>query len=208
MILIGTMNLTRTRETGDFYCPGCQTNRSYRLRAKRPFLTIYFIPVIPVGGAELFIQCDGCKANWDVNVLEMNREMHQEAQAAQFREDGLRTAILVTTADGTISEKEISALLTVAHKLLERPLDREELGALCASAARLGITAANYVESCKKRWNPSQGIVILQAAFLAASAEGDLGPGQLAMLADLKSRLNFTDREYVEAIEEAIALAE
>lgn len=206
MVWIGTMNLTRTVDRGHFYCPTCGANCSYRLRNRRPFLTIYFIPVVPIGGAEPFVQCDGCKSSWDMTVLELTRESHEAAQLAQFREDALRATVLVTTADGSISEAEIDALLVVSSKLFERPIDREELGALCASAQRLGVSAPNYLLTVKRQWSPEQCITVLKAAFLAASAEGELNPAQLKMLRDLQDLFNLTDAEYQQAIEEALLL--
>ena len=64
MILIGTMNIKRTRERGEFYCPTCTAQQSYRRRSSRPFLTLYFIPVVPIGGLEWFVQCDHCRGRY------------------------------------------------------------------------------------------------------------------------------------------------
>ena len=33
MIFIGTVNLTRTRDEGNFLCPACGVSQGYRLRA-------------------------------------------------------------------------------------------------------------------------------------------------------------------------------
>ena len=123
------MNLTRTREHGNFFCPTCGANQSYRLRARRPFLTLYFIPTVPVGGLELFVQCDACKSTWDPTVLEMDEEVHQYVMEEQFRDEAIRSAVLVVIADGQISDDEIDALQRVASRLLDREVDREELGA-------------------------------------------------------------------------------
>lgn len=206
MILIGTMNLSRTRETGDFYCPGCSTSQTFRLRTRRPFLTLYFIPVVPIGGPEPFVQCDACRASWDPSVLEMDRQTHETAQREQFREEALRAAVLVTTVDGTITEREIQALQQVADRLLDRPIDREDLGALCSSTRRLGITPLNFMLSASKRWSQEQRITVLKAAFLAASAEGELSDSQIKMLGDLRRMFDLTEDQYQAAIEEALQL--
>src|SRR6056297_2560574 len=99
MILIGTMNLTRTLDRGNFYCPTCGTTETYRLRARRPFLTLYFVPTVPIGGAESFVQCDQCRECWDETVLEMDRESHEVAAQEQFLDEAMRSAILVVLAD-------------------------------------------------------------------------------------------------------------
>lgn len=205
MILIGTMNLTRTVETGNFYCPTCTAGETYRLRARRPWLTLYFIPTVPVGGPEMFVQCDNCRQTWDPTVLEMDKETHERAREEQFRDEALRSAVLVVLADGTISEQEIAALRQIAARLLGREVDREELGRLCSIAEQNGIEAPNYVLTVSQRWSQAQKLRALQAMFLAASAEGEMGPEQLRTLAKMRELLELTDGEYQAAIEEALA---
>lgn len=204
MILIGTMNLTRTREQGSFYCPTCGGTQTYRLRARRPFLTLYFIPTVPIGAPELFVQCDQCRECWDASVLQMDRDAHETARREQFLEEAVRSAILVVLADGEISEPEIEALQRLASRLFDRPFDREELGELCSIAAQNRIEAKNYVLTVSRRWSHDQRILALQAMFLAATAEGELGPRQIRLLSQLREILDLTDQEYEQAIEGAL----
>lgn len=204
MILIGTMNLTRTLDRGNFYCPTCGTTETYRLRARRPFLTLYFIPTVPIGGAESFVQCDQCRECWDETVLEMDRESHEMAAQEQFLDEAMRSAILVVLADGKISEAEIESLLRISGGVLDRPLDRDELGHLCSVAMQNEIEAKNYVLTVSRRWNQSQRVLALQAMFLAASAEGELGDRQVKLLGELRDILELTDREYQAAIEDSL----
>lgn len=204
MILIGTMNLTRTRERGNFYCPTCGVTQSYRLRARRPFLTLYFIPTVPVGGPELFVQCDGCKSTWDPTVLQMDEEVHQYVMEEQFRDEAVRAAVLVVIADDQISDEEIGALQRVATRLLDREVDREELGRLCSIAQQNNIEATNYVLTVSHRWSKEQRAQALQAMFLAATADEGLGKPQLKILSEMRDILELTDLEYEQAIEGAL----
>ena len=204
MILIGTMNLTGTRDRGNFYCPTCALTQSYRLRARRPWLTLYFIPTVPVGGAELFVQCDQCRSTWDPSVLEMDQKSHEAQKEEQFRDEAVRAALLVVLVDGHISGEEIESLQQIASHLLERPVDREELGWLCSTAEQSGIEAANYVLTVSRRWSKEQRTKALQAMFLAATAEGEMGTKQIATLAKMREILEMTDADYQAAIEQAL----
>ncbi len=201
MILIGTMNLTRTRSTGNYYCPNCRVTQTYRLRARRPWLTLYFIPTLPIGGPEVFVHCDGCKQSWDESVLTMDRASHEQAEAEQFRDEAIRSAVLVTLADGTISPAEIEALIDIASRILDRPVDRDEIGRLCSIAGQNKIEATNYVLTVSQRWNQQQRSDALGAMFLAASAEGELTPKKIKTLAEMQKILELTDVEYERAIE-------
>ncbi|MEM6365917.1 MAG: TerB family tellurite resistance protein [Planctomycetota bacterium] len=204
MILIGTMNLTRTKDTGQFDCPTCGVNQGYRLRSRRPFLTLYFVPCVPIGGAEMFVHCDVCRDRWDVSVLDMNRKQQRETQEDQFREEALRSAVLVTLEDGHITENEIESLAQIGHRLLGRYIDREELGQLCSVAEQNEIEARNYVLTVSKRWNQAQRSLALGVMFLAATAGGKLGNEQTAVMKQMRDILEMTQAEYEASIEAAL----
>lgn len=206
MILIGTMNISTTRDRGNFYCPSCAVDQTYRLRARRPFLTLYFIPTVPVAGAELFVQCDQCRATWDVSVLQMDRESHESSKASQFAEEAIRSAVLITLVDGSISEAEISALQRIASHLLDREVDREEIGRLCSIAGQNQIEASNYVLTISQHWSQTQAKSALQAMFLAATADPEMSDAKLKVLANMREILEMTDQEYQDAVESALAL--
>ncbi|WP_236622269.1 TerB family tellurite resistance protein [Novipirellula maiorica] len=167
-------------------------------------MTLYFVPTVPIGAAEEFVQCDSCRSTWDTSVLSMDRQTHEATIESQFRDQAIRSAVLVVLADGEISENEIDALQTIANDLLERPMDREELGRLCSIAMENKVLAKNYVLTISRGWNQDQRMRALQAMFLAASAEGTLQPQQIAILSDMREILELTDMEYEAAIEEAL----
>lgn len=205
MILIGTMNLTRTRETGDFYCPTCGVNQSYRLRARRPFLTLYFIPTVPIGQAELFVHCDHCKSSWDPSVLNMDQAAHQRVQAQQYKDEAIRSAVLVALEDGDITEPQIQALLNLSDVLFDRPIEREELGRLCSIGRQAGIRPENYVLTISKRWTMGQRLLALQAMFLVATAsEDELSDEMFETLVSMRDLLQLTDNEFQIAIEDTL----
>jgi uncharacterized tellurite resistance protein B-like protein len=167
-------------------------------------LTLYFIPTVPVGPVEMFVQCDQCKSTWDPTVLEMDEETHRVAQQEQFRDEAVRAAVLVVIADGEITENEIAALQRVASHMLERPVDRDELGRLCSIAQQNQIEAANYVTSVSHRWSQEQRVQALQAMFMGATADEGLGDTQMKILTQMRDILELTDQEFERAIEQAL----
>ena len=204
MIFIGTINLTRTRDEGNFLCPACGVSQGYRLRATRAWLTVYFIPTVPVSDHESFVQCDHCKANWDPSVLEMDHLNHSEIEEEQFCIEAVRSAVLVVLADNDITENEISTLQTISSHLMKRRVERDELGQLCSSAQQHRIEPVNYVLTASRHWNQKQRVRALQAMFLAATADGALGELQLGVLAKMQELFDFTDAEFHQAIEQAV----
>jgi len=204
MILIGTMNITRTRGQGDFHCPTCGSLREYSLKSRRPFLTLYFIPTVPIGASELFVRCGGCKSHWDPAILNMDARDHQIAKDTQFRVEAFRAAVLVVLHGGEVNDREIAALLEIGDRILPEPVDREDLGQLCSSAAQNRVSASNYVRSVCRAWSTEQKQSALQAMFVAATADSGLDAKTLVLLASLRDAMNLTDSEYESAIEAAI----
>lgn len=199
MILIGTMNITRTLGTGDFHCPTCGAVREYKLKSRRPFLTLYLIPTIPIGGPEQFLLCLGCRSHWDPAIA----HGPTEAGELQFGEEALRAALLVAQA-GEMSEEQIEVLIRISSRVLPEPVSREDLGWLASSARQNGIRAADYVRSVSPGWSSEQRQFALQAMFVAATSNPQVEQTQFQLLASLRDIMNLTDQEYEAAIEAAI----
>ncbi len=204
MILIGTMNITRTRDRGDFHCPTCGGIREYLLKSRRPFLTLYFIPTVPIGGVEFFVRCSGCKSHWDPAILGVDGQAQKELQELAFGGEAFRSAVLVALASGPLDDNAVETLIRISPRLLPEPVSREELGGLCSSAEQNRITAANYVRSVCPGWSVDQRQYALQAMFVAATASGELDQAKLSLLTSLQRSLELTDEEFQTAIESAI----
>lgn len=203
MILIGTMNITRTVGTGDFHCPTCGAVREYKLKSRRPFLTLYLIPTIPIGGPEQFLLCLGCRSHWDPAIVRTGGHGPSEAGELQFGEEALRAALLVAQAS-ELSEEQIEVLIRISSRLLPEPVSREDLGWLASSARQNGIRAADYVRSVSPGWSSEQRQFALQAMFVAATSAPQVESAQFQLLASLRDIMDLSDQEYEAAIEAAI----
>ncbi|EMI52075.1 hypothetical protein RSSM_06471 [Rhodopirellula sallentina SM41] len=153
----------------------------------------------------MFIQCDDCRSSWDESVLEMDQAAHQLVQEEKFRDEAIRSAVLIALVDDNVSEPEIQSLLELSDVLFDRPIDREELGRLCSIARQAGIQANNYVLTVSKRWTMQQRLLALQGMFLAATATADdVSPEKLKMLHSMRDLLELTDQEFEIAIDDAL----
>ena len=69
LIIFGVRVYFRTIGQGTFHCQRCGGDRTYRLRSGRRWIHVFFIPLIPLGNAGEFVQCDNCGARYSRNVL-------------------------------------------------------------------------------------------------------------------------------------------
>lgn len=65
MIFIGGMQpRTRQLESNPRTCPSCGTPQAYLKRTDH-YLSVFFIPIIPISRGRPFLACDGCGAIFD-----------------------------------------------------------------------------------------------------------------------------------------------
>jgi hypothetical protein len=69
MIIFGTRTRFKTLSEGEFFCPHCQTLRRYERKQGRNYFTLYFIPVIPMGDAGEFVECQSCRMMFAPDVV-------------------------------------------------------------------------------------------------------------------------------------------
>jgi zinc-ribbon family len=69
LIIWGLRVIYHTIAQGVFYCRKCGGDRNYRHRAGRRFITVFFIPLIPLNKAGEHVQCTTCKTRYVPDVL-------------------------------------------------------------------------------------------------------------------------------------------
>lgn len=66
MIFIwGTKGSSRVLEKGEFECPECNINASYKLKSVRKYFAVYWISIFPLGGREYYLECQNCDSAFD-----------------------------------------------------------------------------------------------------------------------------------------------
>ncbi len=203
MIWVGTMNWASTIATGDFHCPTCASQQAYRLKSTRPFLTVYFIPVIPIGGLQEYVVCRGCKQSFEPDVLSMatpSASNNPSVAVVPFELDLLRSIALIMVDDGHVSEDEIRIARRVYENMTESNLSREELGRACSEVQAMRLTTPAYLAVCQSRLDHNQKLLIVQAMFAVAGADGTISPTRLQSLTRSQVLLGLPQSEFEMAV--------
>lgn len=208
MILIGTMEWASTRMRGVFVCPNCETTEKFRLRTSRPFLTLYFIPVLPIGGLQEFVQCNQCKNSFEPVVL-ANHMMPgnaaapepEEAIASSFEADLLKVLALMMVEDGNVTENEIRVARRLFENMTEQNLSREDLGRACSQVRLHRLNTMSFLATAGPRSSHEQKLLLVQAMFGVAGADGEISPNRMASLLQAQKVLAVEEREFQSAVE-------
>jgi hypothetical protein len=67
----GLRVIYRTLGKGVFFCRRCGGDREYRHRTGRRFITVFFIPLIPLTKTGAHVQCLTCKTRYVTEVLKL-----------------------------------------------------------------------------------------------------------------------------------------
>jgi hypothetical protein len=69
LVIWGLRVMYRTIARGMFFCRKCGGDRGYRRRAGRRYMTLFFIPVVPLTRTGEHVQCVRCKTRYVTEVL-------------------------------------------------------------------------------------------------------------------------------------------
>lgn len=208
MIVLGTMEWASTVERGDFFCPACNAAKSYQRKVARPFLTLYFIPVVPIGGLREFVLCRSCRKKFGPEILspgiaaEMLKVPEATLGQAPFETELLRLIALMMVEDDRVSESEVAMATRVYQRMLGRTLPRNELDRACREVIALRIKAASYIAIAGEGMTYDQKLLAVQAMFAVAGAEGRISPRRLRSLMDAQRQLGLDEVAFQTAIKD------
>jgi hypothetical protein len=96
LIIFGLRVFYRTIAQGTFHCRRCGGDRQYRHRGGRRWVTLFFIPVIPLNSVGEHVQCAICRTRYVTDVL--NQPTTAQMQAALPA--GMRAAVSAVLRSG------------------------------------------------------------------------------------------------------------
>ena len=165
MILIGEMNITYTKAIGEFYCPACERENPCQHKRVRRFLTIYFVPLIPLDLVSEHVRCLVCRQNHPLKSMELQKEDYERELRTQFAADVKRMMVLTMLADGVIEEEELETIQSFYWRLCEEALSEEQILHEAEQAKRAKTSAAVYAQAISNRRTDEEKSWIIRGVF-------------------------------------------
>jgi len=95
-IIWGLRVVYHTIAQGLFFCRKCGGDRDYRRRAGRRFITVFFVPLIPLNKTGEHVRCTTCKTRYVTEVL----RLPTAAKMADALPAGMRALVAVMLRAG------------------------------------------------------------------------------------------------------------
>ena len=192
MIIFGARGVTYTQAKGTFYCPGCDREGvEYKHQRSRRFVTLYYVPLIPLKSLGEYIECQVCQSTYQLGVLKATAAEHR-AFEAEFRQAIKRVMILMLLADGVVADAEIEVIRRIYQRLSSVELPAELLREEVLVAARDGDDVLAYLERLAPMLNPRGKELVIKSAFLVATADEQFQDKERQLLADIGETLELT----------------
>jgi hypothetical protein len=194
LVIWGLRVIYRPIARGVFFCRKCGGDRDYRRRTGRRFITLFFIPLIPLNKTGEHVQCTRCKTRYVTEVLRVpTAKRMQQTLPAGTR--ALVTAILrAGDPANTAARRRAIEAVTAAGA---RDYDDAALDADLSSTAdadRKAIAAlGDQLQVLAREWYLAEVIKI-------AMADGPLTGPERAAAESLAAGLGLTQAQTIGVI--------
>jgi transcription elongation factor Elf1 len=134
-------------DEGLFLCPHCGVERQYVLKHSRSYVSLYFIPLIPLGKGREIVQCQFCQRSFTPDVL-------SSASKAKVKRQPVPLPTLMNTAESRLrgGEPVEDLLQEMTSAGLDLDIAREFLGQYVKPqygyCANCSLTYQAYVANC------------------------------------------------------------
>ena len=140
--MIGLSTTKPVIDTGSFDCPKCHQQRSYQRKLIKNWISIYFIPIIPIGSSGEVLQCTKCKIEFPAKSAPQS-----QASDSPTSEDFAEALLVLVALDrGTPNRKVVAKLQQVLSELREQPVSSETVAALILQGQSTRYSAFEYAQ--------------------------------------------------------------
>jgi hypothetical protein len=194
VIIWGLRVVYRTLGRGVFFCRRCGGDREYRRRAGRRYVTVFFIPLVPLRPTGEHVQCLTCKTRYVTEVLKLPTTVQMSTALVA----GMRAVVAVMLrADDPASPLPRRRALDVVTGAGMTGYDEAALAADLAEPAEAGrpriAALGSQLQVEAREW-------CLAEAIRIAMADGPLTGAERAAAGHLAAALGMTQAQAIGVI--------
>lgn len=193
--IFGTRGIASTSDEGEFHCPVCHGSCVYEQKKVRKFFTLYFFPVIPMGAAGEYVECQECRGTFPSEVLEVPPQAAVDKFEAVFEMAVRRLLVKMALADQFVTFGEFERVGRLYRKLTGRPIEKEAVARELKRAEVDDRDVAEYLEDVAFQLNEEGKEQVLKAALAVAAADGVFRDEEMKMVQALGEALVMTPNQ-------------
>lgn len=200
MLIIGTIELHFTKATGTFGCPFCEKERTYRRRSRRNFLTLYFVPLIPLESRGQFVECTTCRNAFAPEAAEITVEQVQARKRLRADEMIRRVLVVIVAADEEVTDAELETVCQFAAEAGLPAMSRERVLEEAHSLRAAEMDPIPYMRGAAVHLNAEDKDRLVYHAFRAATAGGQLSAARQELMSQIPDAIGISELRFREII--------
>ena len=186
--MIGLSTTKPVIDTGSFECPKCHQQRSYQRKAIKNWISIYFIPIIPIGSSGEVLQCTKCK----IEVPAKSAPRSQASDSPTSEDFAEALLVLVALDRGTPNRKVVAKLQQVLSELREQPVSSETVAALILQGQSTRYSALEYARTTRAGISREDRIRAVVLIDELVRCPGEAHPAGLDLLDSISKALGIS----------------
>ena len=186
--MIGLSTTKPVIDTGSFDCPKCHQQRSYQRKLIKNWISIYFIPIIPIGASGEVLQCTKCKIEFPAKSAPQS-----QASDSPTSEDFAEALLVLVALDrGTPNRKVVAKLQQVLSELREQPVSSETVAALILQGQSTQYSAFEYARTTRAGISREDRIRAVVLIDELVRCPGEAHPAGLDLLDSISKALGIS----------------
>ncbi len=189
-LFFGSRTVRKRLSEGEFDCPRCGTRRPYALLRAQHHAHLYWVPLLKLGPARAYVECQGCRAAFAPSVLGGATQDQDELRAAVAT---ATVAALAAVLRGPVaSAREVDLAAQAMSAIHGRPLEPGAAAAALAAESRDPLRAARGLAHVDPTLTPEAREGLMAAILHVATADGPMTSAQAAAVQALASALRLS----------------
>lgn len=194
LVIWGVRVIYRTIARGVFFCRKCGGDRDYRRRTGRRFITLFFVPLIPLNKTGEHVQCTRCRTRYVTEVLRVPTAARMQ-QALPAGTRALVAAMLQAgdPANAAARRRAIEAVTAAGAPDYDDAALDADLSAPADAGRKAIAVLGDQLQVHAREWHLAEVIRI-------AMADGPLTGAQRATAESLAAGLGLTQAQTIGVI--------
>ena len=185
MIIFGTRGVKSTIKEGKFNCPQCESEKRYKHKKVTKFFTLYFIPIIPLGSAGEFVECQSCNGTFIPKVINYKKNVASDKFLSEYEKAMKHCMVLIMLADGQIDKNEMIMVQKIVNKFGHNDITLNELEKYVESVQNNPEDLSTYLKKITPLLNEHGKEVVIKCALSVAASDGNIDKSELKLIQEM-----------------------
>ncbi|WP_116108973.1 tellurite resistance TerB family protein [Lewinella sp. IMCC34191] len=195
MRLFGTRRVTSDYRSGNFTCPQCAAERTYRHRKVAKYLVAFNFPLIPLARLGEYIECAHCQSTFLPDVLVRAGDADGPHTLSEYEKAVRHTMVLMMLADGEVDDNELDTVLDIVNRYGDHPMSRIDLEVYAEQVRRLPQPVGTYLRQVSPSLNQHGKERLIRCAMAVASADGKIDRSEVEVIREMGRNLDLSLHE-------------